>query len=226
MLAPAGWRPFIVVEFDRAAALANRLLVFAKAPVPGQVKTRMQPHLSTAQSAQLHRRLVEHCLHSCSSLPWAQLQLWVGSDHPWWAQLQLVTSLSVHYQQGEDLGARMAGAVASAANDELGLILIGTDCPDISGDYLRAAGAALQQHDVVLGPAEDGGYVLIGFSMQHRERYAAVFAGVDWSTDKVLAQTRQRLVQQQLRWAELPVLCDIDRPEDLPLLQRHFPDLY
>ena len=186
----------------------------------------MQPFLSPQQSAQLHRRLVEHCLHTCSSLPWAQLQLWVGSDHPWWAQLQLGSSLSVHCQRGENLGARMAGAVAAAPIDERGLILIGSDCPDICADYLRVASTALQRHDVVLGPAADGGYVLIGFSMRHRERYDAVFAGVDWSTDKVLAQTRQRLKQQRLRWAELPVLADIDRPEDLQLLHRHFPGRY
>ena len=203
-----------------------RLLVFAKAPVPGQVKTRMQPHLSRQQSAQLHRRLVEHCLHHCASLPWLQLQLWVGSDHPWWAALQRRHSLSVYSQLGQNLGERMAAAVAAGPVDQHGLILIGTDCPDISSDYLRAASAALQQNDVVLGPAEDGGYVLIGFSMKHRQRYQAVFAGVDWSTDKVLAQTRQRLAQQHLRWVELPVLSDIDRPEDLKLLQRHFPDGY
>jgi len=159
-------------------------------------------------------------------MPWAQLQLWVGSDHPWWAQLQQRYTLSLCRQQGDNLGERMARAVAAAAFDELGLILIGTDCPDISDEYLRAAGSALQQHDVVLGPAEDGGYVLIGFSMQHRQRYDALFTGVDWGTDAVLAQTRQRLQQQQLRWAELPVLSDIDRPEDLRVLQHHFPDLY
>jgi rSAM/selenodomain-associated transferase 1 len=209
-----------------AKTLACRLLVFAKAPVPGQVKTRMQPHLSPQQSAQLHRQLVEYCLRNCASLPWSQLQLWVGSEHPWWAELQRRYALDLFQQRGQDLGQRMAGAVAAAQIDGCGLILIGTDCPDISGDYLRAAAAALRQYDVVLGPAEDGGYVLIGFSMRHRERYQAVFADVDWSTDRVLAQTRQRLVQQQLRWLELPVLADIDRPEDLRLLQRHFPGGY
>ena len=91
------------------------------------------------------------------------------------------------------------------------MVLIGSDCPAITSDYLRTALCALSRVDVVLGPAADGGYVLVGMKKAERE----IFAGVDWGTSRVLQQTRERLRAIKRSCFELPVLNDIDRPEDL-----------
>ncbi|MFZ9509553.1 MAG: TIGR04282 family arsenosugar biosynthesis glycosyltransferase, partial [Burkholderiaceae bacterium] len=127
-------------------------------------------------------------------------------------------ALQWHEQPGGDLGARMAHAFAThfSAHPGLPLLLIGTDCPPLAPGHLLAAAGALEQHDAVLIPAEDGGYVLIGL----RRPCPAVFEGVAWSTGGVLAQTRDRLRDAGLRWHELPTLWDVDTPDDWARLQR------
>jgi glycosyltransferase A (GT-A) superfamily protein (DUF2064 family) len=92
-----------------------------------------------------------------------------------------------------------------------GVVLIGNDCPAIDSGFLQAACAALDDHSVVIGPAEDGGYVLLGL----RKKEVNVFADMPWGTDQVLALTLQRLSQQGCKPALLPTLWDVDRPEDL-----------
>jgi rSAM/selenodomain-associated transferase 1 len=105
----------------------------------------------------------------------------------------------------------MAAALARALQRTDRAVLIGSDCPGYHSGYLKAALGALTDHDAVLGPAADGGYVLIGLS-----RYAPqLFAKMPWGTGKVLAQTRAALERLGWSWAELPTLTDLDRPEDL-----------
>jgi glycosyltransferase A (GT-A) superfamily protein (DUF2064 family) len=102
------------------------------------------------------------------------------------------------------------------------VIVIGTDCPALTGDHLRLAASALQRgDDVVLTPAEDGGYVLIGVSRPQPE----LFAGMIWSTPQVMAETRARIARYALRAHELPTLWDVDEPPDLARLEREFPEL-
>jgi glycosyltransferase A (GT-A) superfamily protein (DUF2064 family) len=105
----------------------------------------------------------------------------------------------------------MATALDSALERADRAVLIGTDCPGYHGAYLSAALDALTDHDAVLGPAADGGYVLIGL----RRPAAALFAGMPWGTDAVLAGTRSALASLGWSWVELPTLSDLDRPEDL-----------
>lgn len=192
------------------------LIQFAKAPQLGQVKTRMQPVLSVEQSLALHRQLVQrthemlHCETLCPS------QLWVsGEDCDGFFQ-SLEPQPEIRVQQGADLGERMHRAIELGLRQFMPVVLIGSDCPAIDSRYLRDALAALDSVDVVLGPAEDGGYVLIGMKTAESK----VFEGVDWSTSRVLQQTRARLATLMLSYHELPVLNDIDRPEDLAHLER------
>jgi len=141
-------------------------------------------------------------------------QLWVsGVDDAGFFQ-NLEPRPVIKHQYGADLGERMHLAIAEGLGQYSAVVLIGSDCPAISSNYLRNALYALKRVDVVLGPAADGGYVLIALKKADR----SVFTGIDWSTSRVLQQTRSRLQASQLSCFELPVLNDIDRPADLVYL--------
>ena len=119
-------------------------------------------------------------------------------------------------QQGGDLGARMYAALSNALQRHRSAVLIGSDCPEFDPGYLEAAFAALEQQDAVLGPAVDGGYLLIGL----RAAPALLFEDIAWGTPQVLQITRDRLRQLGWRWAELPPRHDIDEPGDLQRFPR------
>jgi len=191
------------------------LIQFAKAPQLGQVKTRMQPVLSLEQSLALHCQLVSRSHQTLHREALCQTQLWISCEDSTGFFQSLKPAPTIKCQQGEDLGERMYSAIAAGLQQYQSVALIGSDCPAITGAYLRSALQALDRADVVLGPAADGGYVLI--AMRNAEQ--GVFAGVDWSTSRVLQQTRENLRALNLSYFELPVLNDIDCPEDLVHLQ-------
>jgi rSAM/selenodomain-associated transferase 1 len=196
------------------------LIQFAKAPLQGQVKTRMQSALGENGCLKLHKSLVEHqfSLHHQSGI--SDFELWCSADHPFFDQLvaeTLVekTRVPVYVQQGEDLGQRMHNVFIDRFRQYSYVILIGSDCPFLGGDYVTDAINRLKQGvPAVFGPATDGGYVLIGLSRVD----VSLFEGIQWGTDEVMAQTRDRLKALDWQWEELPHLSDIDRPEDLELL--------
>jgi len=191
----------------------NVLQMFAKAPNPGLVKTRLINKLGKQGAADLHQQLVRHSLQQFSHL--FPTQLWCAPDeyHPFFQACQTEFGVSLHRQIGADLGERMAYALASAAP----AVLIGSDCPSLDVQTIREAFAALQQDNaVVLAPAEDGGYVLIGMQQLIPE----LFTNMPWGTSQVLALTRARLRDLGLRWKELPTQWDIDRPEDVERWQK------
>ncbi len=119
-------------------------------------------------------------------------------------------------QEGADLGERMRHAFDYALDAGAALIVIGSDCPVLRAEDLRAARDALQRESAVIAPAEDGGYVLIGLA----RRVDGLFTNVDWGTGAVLRQTRVRFAEAQVRCVELAELWDIDRPEDYERLAR------
>ncbi len=187
-----------------------RVLVFAKAPVPGEVKTRLIPSLGEQGAAELHARLTLRTLDMVMQANVAPVELWCSPDnqHPFFRALTMPQQI----QSGQNLGARMAHAVSSALVRSRFVILVGTDCPAMSGDYLRDAAARLAQGaDAVIGPAEDGGYVLIGLSRDD----ARLFENVPWGTAGVVQATRDRLEESGFHWHELPCLWDVDRAEDV-----------
>ena len=190
------------------------LIVFAREPVPGQVKTLLIPALGAAGATRLYRHLLDIALRAAGATPTASRRLWCAGAPPdggRCARLAHQHGLTWRHQPAGDLGARMAAALTATLAENDRAILIGSDCPDYSPDYLTAAFAALERCDAVLGPAADGGYVLIGL----RRPAPELFAGIHWSTGTVLEETRTALQRLGLTWTELPTLRDLDRPDDL-----------
>lgn len=198
------------------------VLVFARAPEPGKSKTRLIPALGPEGAASLHARLLERTLKVATAAGVGPVQLWCTPDteHPYFAACRSRWAVSLHRQRGADLGERMDRAL----NDTLrrqpdrGAVLIGCDAPALSVEHLREAHRQLATGvDVVLGPAEDGGYVLIGLNRP----CPALFSAMPWGTGRVLALTRERIATLGLPTHELDPQPDLDRPEDLA----HWPAL-
>jgi rSAM/selenodomain-associated transferase 1 len=195
-------------------------MLFTRYPVPGQVKTRLIPHLGAKAAAALQRRMTEHVLAQVTGaaqrLPLAVEVYFAGGSQ---AQMQAwLGDSAICYPQGEgSLGDRLIAAFRQTfERGRPGAIAIGSDCPALATEHLAAAVEALQRVDVALGPATDGGYYLIGL----RQLEPALFEGIDWGTDKVLAQTLAVASAQGLTVEQLAPLTDIDRPEDLPQWER------
>ena len=196
----------------------TRIAVFARAPVPGEAKTRLVPTLGAEGAARLHAALVRRALESAIASGVGPVELWCAPDtaHPFFAQCAAELGVNLRVQRGADLGERMGSAFAAALGENAALVLIGSDCPALTPQALREAAAALRDHDAVIAPAEDGGYVLVGLS----RAISGLFDGVEWGSSAVMAQTRARLARAGTRWKELGTLWDIDRPEDYARLER------
>lgn len=185
------------------------IALFAKYPRAGEAKTRLAPLLGDAGAAKVHRRLVERTLATMreSGLPFAVYYTGAGAD-----EFSAWLGADVHLvQQGSgDLGTRLARVSGPA-------IVLGADIPGLTAQHLRDAAKALDEVPVVIGPASDGGYYLLGF----REQIPAIWRDMAWGTDVVLHDTEVRLRDLDLAYRKLGVLDDCDRPEDLA----NWPDL-
>ncbi len=189
------------------------VMVFARAPVAGECKTRLIPALGAQGAADLHSKLVRRALEAaCAALPGA-VELWCTPDvtHPFFAACARDYPVTLQRQGAGDLGSRMHGAMLHALEKHDRAIIIGSDIPSLDAAYLRSAAAALDSAPAVFGPAEDGGYVLVGM----KQAAAEIFQHIEWGGPQVMEQTRQRLAQLGWRAAELATLWDLDRPEDL-----------
>lgn len=196
------------------------ILVFAKAPVAGQVKTRLAKTIGEQDAAILYRNMISRTLELATRIAPGGTELWVTPDstHPFFAECAARFGVAIKLQTGSDLGERMARALSCSLREGRPALLIGTDCPEYSEDYLREAWAALQADcDVVLGPAADGGYVLVG----GRAPCDDMFRDISWSTPQVLAQTRAKLRDAGIRWHELNPLRDLDCADDLQYFKGH-----
>jgi len=197
------------------------LILFAKAPEAGKVKTRLVPALGEEGALGLYQKLLEHQLAVVQDYTGAMIELHVDGDpaHPGFDNF----SGSILKQAGNNLGARMHYALDRALTTHTSAVLIGSDCPGIDYHYLNSAFTALEDgFHAVLGPAEDGGYVLIGLHSDVSEKSADLFRDISWGTDTVTAQTRNLFQMHHLAWKELPVLQDLDEPSDLETLSREF----
>lgn len=198
------------------------LLIFCRYPVPGKAKTRLIPELGADRAAQLHRRLTEHTVsvarayHSENSrckvsvhytgAPLKDFRSWLGCD------------LTYRIQPAGHIGQRMHAAFRNSLEHHSRQVIgFGTDIPGLTPTILQQAHISLADHDIVLGPAVDGGYYLIGMNALHPE----LFHNIDWGTDQVYRQTKEICDQLELRVFELPSLSDIDRPEDLSQLKNN-----
>jgi rSAM/selenodomain-associated transferase 1 len=194
------------------------IAVFAKAPVAGTVKTRLAATLGDEAAARLHAQLVRHALATAVESAAGAVELWCAPDerHVFFGECARAFDVPLKRQQGGDLGERMRHAAQDAHAEGRPVVIIGSDCPALTASHLRLAVNALRAQDVVLVPAEDGGYVLVALA----RAVPGLFDDVDWSTDRVMAQTRARLAASATRWLEFPALWDVDRPEDHARLER------
>ncbi|MFP5357746.1 MAG: TIGR04282 family arsenosugar biosynthesis glycosyltransferase [Gammaproteobacteria bacterium] len=189
--------------------------IFARAPVPGRCKTRLMRSRGASGAARVHRQLVRITVRQAlaSGLP---VELWTAPDpgHAFFAALRRETGIVLRRQRSGDLGARMQHALRAGRPPGAATLIVGTDCPLLAPDLLRAAAACLEDHDAVLIPAEDGGYVLIGSRAPLKLRRIA------WSSGREGRQTAGRIRRQGLRLQQLAPLWDVDHPRDLARARR------
>ena len=194
-----------------------RVLVFARAPRPGQVKTRLIPALGEVGAALLYEEMLAHALATAWAADLGEVEVWLASRdaHRYLAEVTDEQPLRMAVQCVGDIGQRMAHALSSALADDVLPILIGSDLPPLSVDHLQQAAAALGEGcDAVVAPTTDGGYGLIGVARELPE----LFADVPWSTGAVMARTRELAERAGLRLVEIDPLWDVDEPADLERL--------
>ena len=193
----------------------NALIVFTRLPQPGKAKTRLIPLLGAEGAADLQRRMtlqtVGRAWATCASLP--ETRLIIAHEGGTTREMRgWLGPLCFHKQPQGDLGARLIHAMRMAhSQGAQKIVIIGTDCPDLTEEHLSAAFAMLDESEVVLGPAHDGGYYLIGM----REPQPCLFEAIPWSTSEVLDVTQQRARTSGLSLSTLPPLADVDEPADV-----------
>lgn len=198
----------------------TRIIIFAKAPVPGFAKTRLIPVLGQAGAAKLAQQMLFNTLHEAIAADIGAVELCVtpAIDHPAWdsasRDIQFPAGIEISDQGEGDLGARLALASERALVNAEPVVLIGTDCVEMSGGLLRAAAQALQEHDAVIHCTADGGYALLGL----RRFSPSLFSDIPWSTDAVSRTTLARI--GYLGWPVRvgQMLHDVDEPQDLKYL--------
>jgi rSAM/selenodomain-associated transferase 1 len=189
----------------------GRLLVFARAPRRGEVKQRLAAEVGAEAALQAHRRLVTDTLERLSGMDGVVTELWVagvaGIEVRRWANTY---GVRLRAQTGADLGERMHQGLLAGLAASSRVVLVGSDCPEIDRAYVRKAIGLLDGYDVVLGPAEDGGYGLIGVRRGVESDLTTLFSGVAWGESSVLPETRRRCAGAGLEVALLPVIWDVD----------------
>lgn len=195
------------------------ILVFAKAPIAGGVKTRLLLSMTPERVVSFYKNLVLHTLKTAVESGIGSVELWCApsTNHPFFHQCAKIFQIPLFCQPKGNLGKRMAHAIDESLQRASFTILIGTDCPSLTPNDLKEAKESLiQGYQVVLSPAEDGGYVLIGLSQFH----PILFEGISWGSSSVLNETRERLQRLGWRWKELSERWDIDRPEEVERLRK------
>lgn len=193
----------------------DRLIVFAKAPRPGTVKTRLIPLLGADGAAALHRELIEHTLAMTRLAP-ASVELHGAPPDDFLRRCAERHGAALLAQSDGDLGERLSAAFDLALQSSRFVVVIGSDCAVLTAGHVTRAFAALRDgYDAVFCPTEDGGYALIGLARCH----ASLFSGIAWSTETVMHEARVRL--HRLGWTalELETLWDVDRPPDYARLR-------
>lgn len=192
-----------------------RLIVFARAPVAGYAKTRLIPLLGPEGAALAQARFIRHTMamaNAWGDAAGGEVELWCTPDvgHPSFTECAYLFNLTLRIQPDGDLGARMWLALCAALRAGAPAVLVGADCPWLAAAHIAEAHRLLTGCDAVFAPAEDGGYVLVGLARAVPE----LFAGIDWSTPRVMAQTRARARSAGAVLAELAPLPDVDTPDD------------
>jgi len=188
------------------------VILFAKYPAHDMAKTRLQPALGVEGAARMARQLLLHSVEQAVATDFA-VELCVSpvATDPCWQTLNLPDSLQWSTQADGDLGTRLITASQDVMKKHQKIVLIGSDCPSLTAERIQTAAQQLDNHDAVMIPASDGGYVLLGF----KQVDGSLFSDIIWSTASVAAVTQQRVADLGWTLALLAPLHDIDEPEDL-----------
>lgn len=199
----------------RPASKQVAIAILAKAPQAGFAKTRLIPILGAEGAAELQAHMTARAVETACASAAGPVTVWAApnSRHPFFQALSARFPIALEKQPDGDLGKRMLVAIAHTA---MPVLVIGTDCPALTTGHLHDAARALHAgNDVVVIPAEDGGYVLIGMRTPQPE----LFSAMRWGTGGVMAETRRRIAALGLSCHEPPPLWDVDRPEDIERLR-------
>ena len=204
--------------------MAACVIVFVKNPVPGQVKTRLIPHLSAKQAASLYQAFLVDWCNALSTISTAHRVIAYTPPESLNALQTLIGEAPIYVlQQGASLGERLINAACWAYDQGYAKFLfVGSDSPTLPIQYLEHALHLLESRDVVIGPSVDGGYYLIGFSKQGASvSIPTIFEGITWSTEIVFRQTLGKIQETNMQLGLLPPWYDVDTPAGLQLLQDH-----
>lgn len=197
--------------------MARNIIILFKNPIEGKVKTRLGATIGDEKALMVYLELLEHTFRVARSVSGVQLHLFysdfidirlphIGSDD------------ELYLQTKGSLGEKIKNAFETVHKPADQTIIIGSDCPGISSELIQQAFEYLDTFSLVLGPAEDGGYYLLGQTNVD----LSLFEGIDWSTDKVLKQTYQKAIQRGNSVKLLIALSDVDTEDDLHLLEQYF----
>ena len=201
--------------------MTETLIIFSRYPEPGKTKTRLIPALGAGGAAELQRQMTEHILNTArkyKSFRDLTIEIYFAGGNEQLMSEWLGKELKYVPQVSGDLGHKMRSAFDRSF--KLGnqrVIVIGIDCPDINQAILENAFNSLQEQDLVIGPAEDGGYYLIGLN----QSIPQLFHNINWGTEKVLKQTKYIAQKLNLSIYDLPTLSDVDRPQDIAIWQKY-----
>lgn len=199
--------------------MSTCLIIFAKSPVPGKVKTRLTPHITPTKAAELYEAFTADTISTALKLKCKRI---IVAYSPGYAEktFQRLCGQSVDYlpQKGHNLGERMKNAFKHSFDTGFErTIIIGTDSPTLPLSYIREAFDLLKEVPVTIGPTFDGGYYLIGLSVQED----TLFDNIEWSTSSVFSQTLARIKTSNKQLCILPPWYDVDTPDSLEFLRSH-----
>jgi rSAM/selenodomain-associated transferase 1 len=199
--------------------MSTCLIIFAKNPVPGKVKTRIIPHITPIDAAELYKAFIADIVSNTLKLKCERIVIAYAPLNSQ-ATFHRMCGQSINYipQEGDDLGERMKNAFSYTFNKgSKRTVIIGTDSPTLPMSYIRKAFSVLEEKPVTIGPTFDGGYYLIGLSEQNDD----IFDGIEWSTSTVFSQTLAKIKAMNKELYLLPPWYDVDTPEDLKFLRSH-----
>lgn len=202
------------------------LMLFAKLPEPGRTKTRLAPTLGEEGAARLYRALLADTAETLRAVPGARRELWLPRRPRGGEALgERYPDFRLRWQAPGDLGAKLAGAFAAVFEEGTRRALaVGSDHPTLPPEYVRRGLEGLGGVPLVLGPARDGGYYAVGLRREAWPAARSLFREIPWSSDRVLAVTRERAEALGLEREELPAWYDVDEPDDLERLCREVGD--
>lgn len=199
--------------------MSGILILFAKAPEAGVAKTRLIPVLSPSGAARLQEAMIIDILNATQSLPTDRcLMASPSAQHPFFQRMKSLYDIPCNDQVGADLGERLKNAFRLYFRKGYQrVVIIGTDAPTLPVSWIQQAFGVLDKEGLVLGPSTDGGYYLVGLG----EEVGALFEGIPWGTERVLAETLKVVNQRKIPSFLLPFWYDLDRPGDLDFIYQH-----